>query len=113
LGDRLKIQQVIFNFLSNAVKFVGDDHKLIIQILLDEKSARFEISDHGIGIQPEDLQYIWDRYYKIDKHHARNPGGTGLGLSIASAILKAHDTDFGVESTLGEGSTFWFTLKQA
>lgn len=113
IGDRLKIQQVLYNFLSNAIKFVGDDKKLVIQILLDDDTARFEISDHGIGIQPEELQYIWDRYYKIDKHHARNPGGTGLGLSIASAILKAHDTDFGVESTLGEGSTFWFTLKQA
>lgn len=109
-GDRIKIQQVIFNYLSNAVKFVGNDKKLILQILLEDDGARFEVTDHGVGIKEDDLEHIWDRYYKIDKHHARNAAGTGLGLSIASAILKGHDAEFGVISTIGEGSTFWFKL---
>ncbi len=109
-ADKIKIQQVIFNYLSNAIKFIGDDKKLVLQILLEDESIRFEVTDHGVGIKEEDLNHIWDRYYKIDKHHARNAGGTGLGLSIASAILKSHGVDYGVSSVLNEGSTFWFKL---
>ncbi len=109
-GDKVKIQQVIFNYISNAIKFIGDDRKLILQILLEDEFVRFEVTDHGVGIQEEDLNHIWDRYYKIDKHHSRNEGGTGLGLSIAGAILKGHGVDYGVNSKLSEGSTFWFTL---
>jgi len=109
-ADKIKIQQVIFNYLSNAIKFIGEDNKLSIQILLEDQSVRFEVTDHGVGIKEEDLNHIWDRYYKIDKHHARNAGGTGLGLSIASAILKSHGVEYGVSSVLNEGSTFWFKL---
>jgi len=109
-GDKIKIQQVIFNYISNAIKFIGEDRKLIIQILLEDEFVRFEVTDHGVGIKEEDLPHIWDRYYKIDKHHARNIGGTGLGLSIAGAILKGHGVDFGVISEIKEGSTFWFNL---
>jgi two-component system, OmpR family, sensor histidine kinase ArlS len=109
-GDKIKIQQVIFNYISNAIKFIGEDRKLIIQILLEDEFVRFEVTDHGVGIKDEDLAHIWDRYYKIDKHHARNIGGTGLGLSIARAILKGHGVDFGVLSEIKEGSTFWFNL---
>ena len=109
-ADKTKIQQVIFNYLSNAIKFVGEDKTLIIQILLEDNFIRFEVMDHGVGIKEEDLAHIWDRYYKIDKHHSRNIGGTGLGLSIASAILKSHGVEYGVTSTYNEGSTFWFNL---
>jgi len=109
-GDKIKIQQVIFNYLSNAIKFVGEDKKLIVQILLEDDGIRFEVTDHGVGIKEEELNHIWDRYYKIDKHHARNAAGTGLGLSIASAILKGHGAEYGVTSVLKEGSTFWFKL---
>ncbi len=112
-GDKIKIQQVIFNYISNAVKFIGEDKKLILQILLEDEGARFEVTDHGVGIKEEDLNHIWDRYYKIDKHHARNISGTGLGLSIASAILKGHGAEYGVLSKLTEGSTFWFILPYA
>lgn len=109
-GDKIKIQQVIFNYLSNAIKFIGEDKKLIVQILLEDDGVRFEVTDHGVGIKEEELNHIWDRYYKIDKHHARNAAGTGLGLSIASAILKGHGAEYGVTSVLKEGSTFWFKL---
>ena len=112
-ADKIKIQQVIFNYLSNAIKFIGPDKKLILQILLEDNAVRFEVTDHGVGIKEDDLNHIWDRYYKIDKHHARNAAGTGLGLSIASAILKGHETEYGVTSVLGEGSTFWFKLPYA
>lgn len=113
LGDEQRIQQAMMNFVTNAIKFVGKDKRLIIQILTKSDCARIEIIDHGVGIPAEDLPYIWDRYYKIDKHHRRNVQGTGLGLSIASAILKNHHARYGVESTLHQGSTFWFELPYA
>lgn len=113
MGDANRIKQVLINFITNAIKFVGDDKVLIFQILTNQESVRVEVIDHGVGISAEDLPYIWDRYYKIDKHHARNKTGTGLGLSIASAILKKHEAKFGVISEVDKGSTFWFELKYA
>ncbi len=113
LGDSNRIRQVLINFITNAIKFVGKDKKLIFQILTNQDNVRIEVIDHGVGISEEDLPYIWDRYYKIDKHHSRNKTGTGLGLSISAAILKKHDAHFGVISKVDEGSTFWFELNYA
>lgn len=113
LGDALKIKQVLLNFITNAIKFVGQDKQLIFQVLTQRDGVRVEVIDHGLGISAEDLPYIWDRYFKIDKHHRRNVEGTGLGLSIASAILKNHHVHFGVISQVNEGSTFWFELSYA
>ena len=113
IGDPLKIKQVVINFISNAIKFVGKDKKLILQILCEQDMVKVEVIDHGIGISEQDLPYIWDRYYKIDKHHHRNVAGTGLGLSIASAILKSHGYQYGVISKLNQGSVFWFEMKYA
>lgn len=113
LGDEQRIKQVLMNFMTNALKFVGPDKKLILQVLTEKDHARIEIIDHGPGISEADLPYIWDRYYKIDKHHRRNSQGTGLGLSIAAAILKNHKVNFGVLSKVKEGSTFWFELPYA
>jgi two-component system, OmpR family, sensor histidine kinase ArlS len=113
VGDPLKIKQVLINFINNAIKFIGKDKQLVIQVLCEEEVVRIEVIDHGIGISKEDITYIWDRYYKIDKHHHRNIAGTGLGLSIASAILKSHGCSFGVLSEMDKGSTFWFELKYA
>ncbi|HET6784870.1 MAG TPA: HAMP domain-containing sensor histidine kinase [Erysipelotrichaceae bacterium] len=113
IGDPLKIKQVLINFINNAIKFIGKDNQLVIQILCEEETVRIEVIDHGIGISSDDLPYIWDRYFKIDKHHHRNVAGTGLGLSIASAILKSHGCNFGVTSELEKGSVFWFEMKYA
>jgi len=113
IGDPLKIKQVLINFINNAIKFIGKDNQLVIQILCEEETVKIEVIDHGIGISSDDLPYIWDRYFKIDKHHHRNVAGTGLGLSIASAILKSHGCNFGVTSELDKGSVFWFELKYA
>jgi signal transduction histidine kinase len=69
------------------------------------------ISDSGAGIAPEQIPLIWDRYYKVDRVHRRAMIGTGLGLSIVKQILEAHRATYGVESKVGEGSTFWFELE--
>ena len=63
------------------------------------------------GIEPEKLKYIWDRYYKLDKSHKRAQIGTGLGLSIVRRVIELHGGKYGVQSTVGEGSVFWFELK--
>jgi len=108
-GDEVKIGQVIYNFVNNAIKHIGEDKKIILQVLVD-KDIRIEVIDHGDGIGEEDIPYIWDRYYKIDKNYQRQTEGTGLGLAIAGAILKAHHAKYGVVSKIGEGSTFWFEI---
>ena len=71
---------------------------------------KIEVTDFGEGIPADKLEYIWDRYYKVDKQHKRGVIGTGLGLSIVKSILDAHGAHYGVRSTLGKGSTFWFEL---
>ena len=69
------------------------------------------ITDHGLGIKEEELEYIWDRYYRIDKGHKRSIQGSGLGLAIVKSILDYHNFEYGVISKLNEGSTFWFKMK--
>lgn len=69
------------------------------------------MTDTGNGIASENLPYIWDRYYKVDKKHKRAIMGTGLGLSIVKKVIELHGGNYGVESQVGEGRTFWFELK--
>ncbi len=68
------------------------------------------MEDHGEGIDKDNLPYIWDRYYKIDKRHKRAITGTGLGLSIVKKIVELHHGDYGVDSQVGKGSVFWFQI---
>jgi signal transduction histidine kinase len=109
-ADEIKISQVIYNFLSNALKYSDADSKIIVRVRSDEEKARLEVIDNGNGIAEDALPYIWDRYYKVDKNFNRSVNSTGLGLAIAKAILEAHKARYGVESELGKGSTFWFEL---
>ncbi len=111
-ADEIKISQVVYNFLSNALKYSDDDSKIIIRSLADEEKVRLEVIDHGSGISEEALPYIWDRYYKVDKNFNRSVNSTGLGLAIAKAILEAHNASYGVDSKVGEGSTFWFEISR-
>ena len=81
-----------------------------LMFLVKDKKVTIEVTDHGEGIPADKLEHIWDRYYKVDKEHKRGVIGTGLGLSIVKGILDAHNTHYGVKSTEGKGSTFWFEL---
>ena len=109
-GDVSRIQQVIYNLLGNAINYTGEDKKVTIRVTRKEKTAKVEIIDTGNGIPKEELANVWDRYYRA-KTHVRSKIGTGLGLSIVKSILSAHNADFGIESTLGVESNFWFELK--
>ena len=111
-ADEIKISQVIYNYLSNALKYSDDNSKIIIRTKVDEDKVRLEVIDNGSGISQDALPYIWDRYYKVDKNFNRSVNSTGLGLAIAKAILEAHNARYGVESTLGKGSTFYFELSR-
>lgn len=112
-ADQSKIQQVLYNIINNATNHTGADKKIFVSLEETADKAVVSIRDTGSGIEPEYLPLIWDRYYKPYKKNDRKGMGTGLGLSIVKAILTAHQLQFGVESTVGVGSTFWFEVKKA
>ena len=109
-ADRNMILQVVYNFINNAINYTGDDKYVRVEQRITENKIRISITDTGEGISPEQLPYIWDRYYKVDKVHRRATVGSGLGLSIVKGILEAHDATYGVVSEVGKGSTFYFEL---
>lgn len=109
-GDNEKIKQVISNLFTNALKFSGEDKYVGISLKRHGKNVLCKVTDHGVGIAPEELSRVWDRYYRASSNMVRNTEGTGLGLSIVKEILSLHKVRFGVESTVGEGTTFWFEL---
>lgn len=110
-ADEYKIFQVIYNLMNNAINYTGTDKTIWVRQKIRGNHVRIEVADSGEGIQQESLPYVWDRYYKVDKTHKRAVMGTGLGLSIVKNILELHQAAYGVESTPGAGSTFWFELK--
>lgn len=112
-GDELKLSQVIYNLINNAINYTGSDKHVIVKQHVTNDQVRVEVIDTGEGISEEYLPYIWERYYKVDKTHKRATVGTGLGLSIVKTILDAHEAHYGVTSNIGEGSTFWFEIKLA
>ena len=109
-ADRRKIQQVIANLLSNAIRYSKDTKEVSLEFYRTGNGITCSVSDKGIGIDEEDLKKIWNRYQKASKQGTRSAQGTGLGLSIASEILEKHGAQYGVESKPGEGSRFWFSL---
>lgn len=109
-GDEEKIKQVISNLFTNAVKFAGEDKTVTVTLKRRGKVVVCRIEDHGSGIIPEELDHIWERYYRASSNMVRPAQGSGLGLSIVKEILTLHKSDFGVDSTVGKGTTFWFEL---
>ena len=109
-GDEERIKQVISNLLTNAIKFAGEDKTVNVTLKRKGRTVLCKIEDHGIGIAADELDHVWERYYRASSNMARPAEGTGLGLSIVKEILTLHKVDFGVESTVGKGTTFWFEL---
>lgn len=110
-ADMLKIEQVMYNLLSNAVNYTGEDKKIFINVREKGDIIRVCVEDTGEGVNPEDINYIWDRYYKVDKEHKRCIAGTGIGLSIVKSVLDLHGFNFGVNSEPGHGAEFWFEMR--
>lgn len=107
--DEQRIRQVLYNLLINAVNFCGDDKTVLLRVMNIPGRVRVEVTDNGSGIAESELEAVWERYYR-SAHAKRSAVGSGLGLSICKNILDAHKANYGVLSTLGNGTTFWFEL---
>ena len=108
--DIVKIEQVIYNLINNAVNYTGDDKNVYIKQINEDDWVKITVTDTGQGISEEDLKLIFDKYYRAKMR--REVIGTGLGLSIVKAVLNRHKFPYGVQSKLGEGTTFWFKIKR-
>lgn len=111
IGDAERLEQVVINLVHNAVKFTADGGSIRVSAALADGAVITRVSDTGPGIAPEDLPRIFERFYKADR--ARGGGGAGLGLAIVKHIVQAHGGDVRVESELGKGSTFSFSIPAA
>lgn len=109
-ADEIKLQQVIYNLINNAITYTGSDRTVCIRQSISDGKVRIEIADSGEGIAQEELPFIWDRYYRGKKPHKRAAIGSGLGLNIVKEILEKHGLNYGVHSEENTGSTFWFEL---
>jgi PAS domain S-box-containing protein len=110
-GDRLKIKQVLFNLLSNAMKFSKEEGGTItVSVKKIDGMVNFSVSDTGIGIEKKNLNKLFKEFQQIDSGIARKYGGTGLGLVISKKLVELHGGKITVESTCGEGSTFTFSI---
>ena len=106
LGDKLRLFQLFFNLLENGVKYTQEKGNITLNVILSPEFVIVEISDNGPGIPQEDIPFIFNRFYRVQKDRARKTGGTGLGLSICKLIVDLHKGKIEVNSKLGEGTTF-------
>lgn len=112
-ADKGKIQQVIYNLIDNAIKFSHENSIIYITVKEKGDKAQISIKDTGIGIPKDDIDKIWDRFYKSDSSRGKDKKGSGLGLSITKEIIQAHDEHIDVISTTNVGTEFIFTLPLA
>ncbi len=110
VADRDKVGQILVNLLGNALKFTPAGGRVLIETGRESGEAVLTVRDTGVGIPPEDLPYIFERFYRADTSRSRETGGSGIGLTIASAITAAHGGSIRAESKLGSGSVFTVRL---
>ena len=111
-ADSGRIGQVIYNLLGNALTYTGKDRTVRVREEQRGEKIRISIADSGEGIAPDELPYIWDRYYRSRENHRRAVIGSGLGLNICRSILEKHGAPFGADSKPGQGTVFWFELEK-
>ncbi len=109
-ADRIKINQVIYNLINNAINYTGKDKIVNINVSVIKSRALIEIKDTGKGIDEKEQKYIWDKYYKTNKNYQRSKVGSGIGLSIVKEILTYHNFEYGLNSQKNKGTTFYFYL---
>jgi len=108
-ADPNRIEQVLVNFINNAVKYAPDSGEIVINVVKLENNVRISVTDYGPGIDKAKQKHLFDRYYRTD-YSGEQYSGLGLGLYISAEIVKKHGGQIGVDSEPGKGSTFWFTL---
>jgi len=109
-ADAGRIEQVLTNLVGNAIKYAEDSKKIDIIIEYKLGQAKVSVTDHGPGISPSKIPSLFSRYYQVQNNGNNSNSGLGIGLYICSEIIKKHDGDIGVDTKLGKGCTFWFTL---
>ena len=112
-ADQERIRQVLYNLMDNAIKFSHDGGTICVETTESHQKVFVSVKDNGVGIPKEDLNFIFDRFYKSDHSRGRDKRGTGLGLSIVREIIKAHGENINVVSTVGAGTEFLFSLPVA
>jgi len=110
LADYRRINQVLTNLVSNAIKYTNEESDIFLRFLKTESDVQCSVIDRGVGIPEEDLGRIFERFYRVDK--SRSKGGTGLGLAIVKHIIEGHNSEVQVVSNVGKGSTFSFRLSK-
>lgn len=109
-GDKDRIEQVLINIISNAIKYTLDGGKIDVECGSDGQNALLRVTDNGIGIPREDIPHIFERFYRVDKARSRQSGGTGLGLAIAREIVQRHGGDIEIESHMPNGTAVSIVL---
>ena len=104
------IRQILLNIIENAIKYTGQNGKVNVRQYTKKDKVFIEIQDNGIGIPKEDIDRVFERFYRVDKARSRSVGGTGLGLAITKHMVKALNGDIKLESELGVGSKFTIEL---
>lgn len=110
--DKNQISQVIYNWISNAINYTLDNKEIRVKIIGTEDKVELHVIDRGIGIDDSQLETIWNRFFRVRDNHRRSSVGTGLGLYIVKSILELHEFEYGVKSTLGKGSDFYFIYQR-
>ena len=113
MADSDKIEQVLQNLIDNAIKFTNEGQAIIVSTVKKGNKVCVTVKDEGAGISEDDLKFIWDRFYTVDKARSGNKTGTGLGLSIVKSIIDQHGETIKVDSTIDKGTEFVFTLESA
>jgi heavy metal sensor kinase len=109
-GDAGWLERLVLNLVDNAVKFTPEDGRVVVRVTGDENVARIDVEDTGVGLSPEDLQRVFERFFRADASRSSSTEGAGLGLSLVQWIAEQHGGAIAVRSRLGEGSTFTVTL---
>jgi two-component system phosphate regulon sensor histidine kinase PhoR len=111
-GDRDRLRQVLVNLVDNAIKYTERGGSVRVLAHADDAWCTVSVEDTGVGIEAEHLPRLFERFYRVTKDRSRDVGGTGLGLAIVKHIVEAHGGAIAVQSTVGEGSVFSFTVKR-
>jgi signal transduction histidine kinase len=109
-ADHDKISSVLINLISNAVKYSTKDKPVEVKCHPEDKQVVISVTDEGMGINPEDAEHLFERYYRVDSSQTRHISGFGIGLYLSAEIVQHHGGKIWVESEPGKGSTFYFSL---
>ncbi|MDN5346799.1 MAG: two-component system, OmpR family, sensor histidine kinase ResE [Clostridia bacterium] len=112
-GDPARLEQALANLLANAQQYTPGGGQVVVRVRREGKEVAFSVADTGVGIPPEELPYIWERFYRVDRSRSRRDGGSGLGLAMVKALVEAHGGRAEATSQVGKGSTFTLYLPAA